>query len=73
MQLPSGSAAVSLLSFFCSFYWGRRSTVLLSELLNFYVKLEMKFSFLSRLHRSEQMDFNSCAAHKIKSTLFSLK
>lgn len=55
--------------FFCSFYWG--SSVFLSELPNFYVK--MKFSFLSRLHRSEQMDFNSCAAHKIKSTLFSLK
>lgn len=45
----------------------------LSELPNFYVKLKMKFSFLRRLHRSEQMDFNSCAAHKIKSTLFSLK
>lgn len=37
---------------------------------NFYGKLKTKLSFLGRFHRSEQMDFNSCAARKIKSTLF---
>lgn len=54
---------------------GRRNTVFLSELFNFYGQLPKKdeIQLVGRFHRSEQMDFDSCADRKIKSTLFSWK
>lgn len=64
--LPRGFAAVPLLVLLSGA--GDVPCTFLNS--NFYGKLKMKLSFLGRFHRSEQMDFNSCAACKIKSTLF---